>query len=288
VYGVIKDNPERFGMDQEMTQFMGHDMTQRLESNVKNYEVQHRIDRESIFYCSKEIGDFQIYMYDYGYNTNEIAFVSESTPAGEGIDELIGSKFPCRKQTVCYPSLQYSQTLHYIGEHIDTGESIESPVILMQEFKEDNRRAYIVHMSIKCNLVTGILDSREFENIARALGTKFAYAVSYAFCKKVREMVRAYNHDIDEHNKTLDENVTKEDKISLDFPRLRQRTRGAIKLSVPPKSLQEAAARVLATEQYDYSADTEENQKTVPVNLRAYIGNLRSDHMEYVLPRQAT
>ena len=88
------------------------------------------------------------------------------------------------------------------------------------------------------------------------------------------EEVNAYNHDIDEHNKTLDENVTKLDKISLDFHRLRQRTRGTIKLSVPPKSLQEAAARVLATDQYDYSADTEENQKTVPVNLRAYSASL--------------
>jgi len=67
-----------------------------------------------------------------------------------------------------------------------------------------------------------------------------------------------------------------------------QSVRGAIKLSVPPKSLKEAAARVLATDQYDYSADTEENKQIIPVNLRAYIGNLRSYHMEYVLPRQAT
>ena len=156
-----------------------------------------------------------------------------------------------------------------------------SPAIIMQEFKEDNTRNYTVHMGIICNLVTGKLDSREFENIARALGTKCAYAVSYGFCKRVREMVRAYNRDIDE-------NETKLDKISLDFPRLMQRTRGAIKLSVPPKSLKEAAARVLATDQYDYSADTEENEQIIPVHLRSYIGNLRSYHMEYVLPRQAT
>ena len=102
------------------------------------------------------------------------------------------------------------------------------------------------------------------------------------------EEVNAYNHDIDEHNKTLDENVTKLDKFSLDFSRLMQSVRGVIKLSVPPKSLKEAAARVLATDPYDYSADTEENKQIIPVHMRSYIGNLRSYHMEYVLPHKTT
>ena len=273
VSDVIQDNPENFGMNAGLALFTRGEVIERLDTILVLSKEIYTAYRESIFHYSKEIGDFTIFMHDY--NQEAIEFSTEPVPEGEEIKRLIRSKFPCRKQTLCYPFSQYTATTYYTREHM------ESPAIIMQEFKEDGTRDYTVHMRIKCNLVTGKLDSRAIENIARALGTKCAYAVSFGFCKRVREMVRAYNRDIDE-------NETKLDKISLDFPRLMQRTRGAIKLSVPPKSLQEAAARVLATDPYDYSADTEENEQIIPVHLRSYIGNLRSDHMEYVLPRQAT
>ena len=283
VYDVIKDNPERFGISRGMALLsISSNVCTYLVLNIVDYDNLNRSDRETIFYYSKEIGDFKICMQDYDYNQETIEFSTEPVPEGEEIKRLIRSKFPYRKPSVGDPSSQYNYALYYTGEHM------VSPAIIMQDYQQDGTRGYSVHMGIKCNIVTGILDIGAFENIARALGAKFAYAVSYAFCKKVRNEVSEYNRDIDEHNAKLDENVTKLDKISVDFPRLRQRTRGAIKWGLPPKSLQEAATRVLATDQYDYSADTEENEQIIPVHLRSYIGNLRSDHMEYVLPRQAT
>jgi|GEM_PF-2618185 len=282
VTGVIQDNLGRFELSKWMLSLIKSETLGKLRVYTNFYDILHRPDRKTIFYYSKEIGDFKIYVDKYNYGTKEMEFSTEPVPEGEKIKRLIRSKFPWQGETVDSASSQYTSIKYYPGKHI------ESPFIIMQGHKQENTRKYSIRIRIKYDIATGIADIREFENITRVLDTKFAYAVSYGFCKKVRNEVNEYNHAVDNDYKGLDENGTKREKISLDFSRLMQSVRGAIKWSVPPKSLQEAAARVLAADQYDYSADREENKQIIPTPIRSCIGNLRSYHMEYVLPRHTT
>ena len=281
VSDTIKDNPGRFGMDQETAKAKIDGVYEQIYRGISDHGSAQSYYR-NIIQCScwGKIKDLEVYSEGYDFTKKQMLFLSNVIDEEEVRHHgVLNSKFP-----FLYVPAEESEDnkliFYYISE--ESREKQDAPFIERNFNEEQGEYEYMVKLQIKYDILTELPNNKIFENTARALGAEFAYAVSYEFYRNIHACVDTYNHLIDDHNKTVDKRGIKKNKISLDVKSLMRNARSAIKWSLPPGSLLEASARVVATDRHDYGADTEENKRIVPAPLRTYISKIRSMFIEYV------